>query len=154
VNIENRLPEDINPKGKSFGKFSGEILPVFYVSDVLTSVAFYRDKLGFNFQHYWDYSKNKPVYEWIDDEPPVYAQMRAGTLKFALHLYGSGENLSTNGMLHYFEVQDINEHYLQVKERGIELSPLIDRPWMRMFSVCDPDGHRIFFFTRPSSWIY
>ena len=154
TNDENRSSSVTNPNGIGFGEFSGEILPVFYVSDVIKSVTFYHEGLGFNFNHFWDYSKNEPVYEWTGDEPPVYAQMGAGAQKFALHLYRSDEELTTHGLIHYFGVQDVEAHYRNVQKQGIETSSLIDRPWMRMFSVRDPDGHRIFFFTRPSSWIY
>ena len=73
------------------GKLTGEILPVFYVKDVIKSVDFYSEKLGFKFNHYWDYENNKPLKEWKSNEKPVYAQMAAGSQIFALHLYRTPE---------------------------------------------------------------
>jgi predicted enzyme related to lactoylglutathione lyase len=131
------------------GGFTGEILPVFYVSDVRKSVQFYRDVLGFEFHHYWDYDENEQVREWKDAEPPIYAEMAAGDQKFALHLAQTPYETQVGGVIHYFRVQDVSAHYRQVKSQGGEPGPLISRPWMHMFSIVDADGHRIFFYTPP-----
>lgn len=152
-NSKKAAPSEANPPKNGFGDFSGEILPVFYVRDVRRSVAFYHDTLGFDFDHFWNYDKNEPAYVWTDAEPPIYARMGAGDQKFALHLYQGNEKLAASGMLHYFGVSDVDKHHERVQAKVNGLDPLIDRPWMRMFSVKDPDGHCIFFFTRPKSWI-
>ena len=131
------------------GKLTGEILPVFYVKDVARSVEFYRDKLGFKFNHYYDYEKSKQVTEWKSNEKPIYAQMAAGSQIFALHLYRTPDELNNAGTIHYFEVKDVDAHYKWVTSKGAKPEPLYDRPWMRMFRVIDPDGHVIFFYTRP-----
>ena len=134
---------------KSHGEFTGDILLVLYVKDVRRSVEFYRDKLGFDFNHYWDYEKNTSIAEWTSDEPPVYAQMGAGPLKFGLHLTDNPDELRPGGTLLYFQVKDVDAHHQMVSKSGIETGALIERPWMRMFSVVDLDGHKIFFFTPP-----
>jgi hypothetical protein len=56
-------------------RFTGEILPVFYVTDVMRSVEFYRDILGFEFKHFYDYDKGDQVKTWESDEPPIWALM-------------------------------------------------------------------------------
>jgi uncharacterized glyoxalase superfamily protein PhnB len=131
------------------GELTGEILPVFYVKDVIKSVKFYSDKLGFKFNHYWDYENNKPSKEWKSNQKPVSAQVAAGSQKFLLHLFRTPEELNNAGTIHYFEVKDVDAHYNWILARGAKPEPLYERPWMRMFLVNDPDGHKIFFYTRP-----
>jgi catechol 2,3-dioxygenase-like lactoylglutathione lyase family enzyme len=130
------------------GGFTGEVLPVFYVTDVRRSVEFY-GRLGFEFRHYFDYDEEREVPEWTRAERPIWALFSAGGFEFALHLTQSGDELVVVGNRHYFLVEDIDAHYGMVTGRGIEAGPLIDRPWMRMFEVVDPDGHQLFFGTRP-----
>ena len=137
----------INPA--KHGEFTGEILPVFYVRDVIKSVEFYRNNLGFKFNHYWDYENNKPLTEWKSKEKPVYAQMEAGSQKFAIHLFLKKEDLNSGGVIHYFEVKDVDAHYNWIQSRGFQPDSIYIRPWMRMFSVTDMDEHKIFFYTRP-----
>lgn len=128
------------------GDFTGEMLPVFYVTDVCKSVEFYRDALGFEFHHFWDYGKSAKVREWGAADPPVYAEMAAGDQKFALHLALEPYELQVGGVIHYFRVRDVDAHHRAVAERGGKPNALVERPWMRMFSVNDPDGHRLFFY--------
>ena len=136
----------------SFGQeslFTGEILPVFYVRDVRASVKFYND-LGFQFNYFHDYDDNSDVKQWVKNNPPIYAEMQAGTQKFAIHLLLSDTTgYRATGTRHYFEVNDVKTHYERLKEKGIDVGELIEQPWMIMFSVVDPDGHFIYFYTRP-----
>jgi predicted enzyme related to lactoylglutathione lyase len=129
--------------------FTGEILPVFYVSDVRRSVRFYRDVLGFVFRHFWDYDKNEGVTEWKAAQAPIYAEMAAGKQKFGLHLTRELSNPQVCGVIHYFRVGDVDACHAAILERGGDPGELLERPWMRMFSIEDPDGHRLFFFTPP-----
>jgi uncharacterized glyoxalase superfamily protein PhnB len=131
-----------------FGEFTGEILPVFYVLDVREAVAFYR-RLGFRFNHFYDHHGGGSVTEWTFDDAPLYAEVASGDHLFALHKAADPDALAVNGMRHYFGVTDVDRHREQVVGTGIEAGEMIDRPWMRMFSVHDPDGHELFFFTRP-----
>jgi catechol 2,3-dioxygenase-like lactoylglutathione lyase family enzyme len=131
------------------GELTGEILPVFYVTDVSKSVEFYRDVLGFEFHHFWDYDKSKEVSEWAAADPPVYAEMAAGDQKSALHLAREPYELQVGGAIHYFHVRDVDAHRRAVAKWRGDPSALIERPWMRMFSVTDPDGHRLFFYSPP-----
>jgi catechol 2,3-dioxygenase-like lactoylglutathione lyase family enzyme len=130
-------------------QFTGELLPVFYVTDVKNSVHFYRDILGFEFHHFFDYDKGEQVKTWESDEPPIWALMSAGDQEFGLHLGKSDYELRVGGVVHYFEVTDVKSHYDMVKQNDIKMSELIEKPWMTMFWVLDPDGHKIFIQTPP-----
>jgi lactoylglutathione lyase len=128
------------------GSFTGKVLPVFFVTDVVRSVDFYT-AVGFEFHHFFDYSAGEQVQEWLHDEPPIWALMSAGSQTFALHRVAPGADLVVGGMRHYFLMEDVDRHYERVQSLGVESGPLMDRPWMKMFSVVDPDGHLIFFGT-------
>jgi len=143
--------DDVARRPGDFGgsTFTGEVLPVLYVHDVQASVAFYVDKLGFTCDHYFDHISGGSTYEWTYDEPPLYAEMRAGAQKFALHRAPQPESLVVGGTRHYFSVSDVRAHLKAVRARGVETGDLIERPWMDMFRVIDPDGHELFIFTRP-----
>jgi len=131
-------------------RFTGDMLPVFYVIDVMKSMEFYRDVLGFEFKHFYDYDKGEQVKTWEKDEPPIWALMSAGGFDFALHLGKTEYELRVGGVIHYFEVTDVKAHYQMVKKRNtLEMSELIEKPWMTMFWVLDPDGHKLFIQTPP-----
>ncbi len=132
----------------SHSEFTGEILTVLYVKDLPQSVAFYRDVLGFRFDHYYDHHTGGSSVEWSYDDSPLYAEMWAGPSRFALHLAKTDYQKRVGGSIHYFSVRDVDAHYKAVAKRGGTPSEMIDRPWMRMFSIDDPDGHRLFFQTR------
>jgi catechol 2,3-dioxygenase-like lactoylglutathione lyase family enzyme len=141
--------------GRSWGQppehpFTGEILPVFYVKDVRRSVDFYHRVLACRFFHYWDYENNRPAPEWTADEPPRYAEMAVGELKFGLHFHQDADSPKSKVLI-YFEVRDVDAYYRRLSGSGVEVSEMIDRPWMRFFGVEDPDGHQLRFYTRPTA---
>jgi len=69
---------EAEPMPESYvGEFTGKILPVFFVTDVLRSVDFYL-ALGFEFRHFFDYAAGEKVQEWLSDRPPIWALMSAG----------------------------------------------------------------------------
>lgn len=131
-------------------EFAGEILTVLYVADVIDAVEFYTDVLGFRFDHFYDHHSGASTSNWTYDDPPLYAEMWAGPTPFALHLAKTDYQRSVGGSIHYFEVADVDAHHGAVKEHGGSPNDIIDRPWMRMFSITDPDGHRLFFQTPPT----
>lgn len=132
---------------RAFGDFTGEILPVFYVRNLPASVVFYQ-KLRFRFDHYYDHHTGGSISEWKYDDSPLYAEMWSGEHRFALHQASAPDSLVVGGMRHYFGVRDVDAHYAKVKGNGIKASDIVDRPWMRMFTVTDPDGHVLYFQTR------
>lgn len=126
--------------------FTGEVKLVFYVSDVKKAVAFYRDVLGFTFHHYHDYDSGASVKTWTKDKPPIYAEMSYAGRRFGLHLPQSQDDERSVGRMKvYFRVKDLDAHYARVKEHGGKPGALRKKPWMDMFRVVDPDGHRIYF---------
>lgn len=141
---------DTSASQSTHSDFSGDILAVFYVGDVRKSVDYYTETLGFRFDHFYDHHSGDSVNEWTYEDAPVYAEMWAGPTRFALHLAKTSYEKNVGGMIHYFRVKDVEARYKAVKSRGGNPSDLIDKPWMKMFSITDLDGHRIFFQTPPN----
>ncbi len=128
------------------GVFTGEVKLVFYVSDVRKSAALYRDVLGFTFHHYHDYESGKSVVAWTREEKPIYAEMSYAGRRFGIHRPTSAaDERCVGGAKVYLRVKDLGAHHRRVKARGAEPSKMVERPWMNMFRVTDPDGNRIYF---------
>ncbi|MHC4697884.1 MAG: VOC family protein [Planctomycetota bacterium] len=128
------------------GVFTGDAKVVFYVSDVLKSVEFYRGALGFTFHHFHDYTLGKSVTKWSREEPPIYAEMSFAGRRFGLHLpQVAGDHGSVGKMKIYFRVKDLDAHHRRVHAWGGRPGTINDKPWMKMFRVTDPDGHQIYF---------
>ena len=148
VMMSGASPQETKPQ-TPHSEFDGEILPVLYVADVQASVVYYADVLGFRFAHYYDHHRGESVTEWPHDDKPLYAEMWAGPTRFALHLADDEYEETVGGSIHYFGVRDVETHHRAVQERLGKPSEIVDRPWMKMFSIIDPDGHRLYFQTRP-----
>ena len=131
--------------------FTGTLLPVFFISDMTASVCFYRDICGFTLLSVHDDETNREVAEWPADRSPWFIRMAAGSQEFALHT-NNGVFDRIGGTKHYFEVSDVDEQYQQVVSRGGQPDGIQDFPWMRLFSMEDPDGHVILFQTPNSEW--
>ena len=131
--------------------FTGVLLPVFYVSDVARSLEFYRDICGFDRVQLPEESKREANGGSSSGEPPYFVRMQAGTQEFALHL-SDAPNLTMGGVRHYFAVKDVDLHHEEVRRRGGDPTQVQDLPWMRLFSVTDPDGHVLFFQTPNWEW--
>jgi catechol 2,3-dioxygenase-like lactoylglutathione lyase family enzyme len=115
---------------------SGLDLLVLEVNSVEESLAFYHDLLGFEI-----------VSHTPDSEPPL-ATVQAGNLKikFAQHLEtmlkrGRGVNF-------FLTVDDVDEYYRELTEKGAEVWPPADEGWGgRFITLQDPDKYRLFFVT-------
>lgn len=117
------------------GRFTGEIKPVLYVSDVEKSAPFYRDVLGFEFEGFAD-----------SHGQPYYAEMAAAGVKFGLHEPTSSAQRDKVGKQRlYFRVEDLRAHHARVRARGGEPGKIIETAWMDLFIVRDPDGNEIAF---------
>ena len=128
------------------GGFTGEVKLVFYVRDVPKTAEFYRNALGFAFHHYHDYATGESVKVWTKEDPPIYAEMSFAGRRFGLHLPRSAaDEAAVGGMKVYFRMKNLDAHHQRVSAWGGKPSPVRDKPWMRMFQVTDPDGHRIYF---------
>ena len=115
------------------------ISPVLLVADIERSVAYYRDKLGFECEIYGD--------------PPDFATARRDETTVLLALCREPERIVPNWhIVHnmwnaYIRVDDADAIYAEVQERGAGIDYTIyDAPHgFREFGVQDPDGHDIAF---------
>ena len=115
-------------------------LPVVFVSNVQTSAAFFRDKLGF-------------AIDFLHGHPPFYASVSRGTAR--LHLRFVHEPVITlevrereEGLLSAFlDVDNIKGLFAEYKAAGVDfVQPLRKEPWGGVaFIVLDPDGNWICF---------
>lgn len=120
---------------------NGKLLPLFYVFDVVRSVSFYRDKLGFEFKGWWD----DESHEYVSDLPanaPVFAELKAGDVILHLHLIEEGISIQSGSTVFHLEVADVDQYHREVVSRGLSADTPQEMPWgWRQFYVTDPDGH-------------
>ena len=106
------------------------------VNNLEESLAFYHDELGFQIE------SHNP-----ENDPPM-ATLRAGRLKITL-----AQNLETmlrrgRGAHFFLGVEDVDDFYQRLRERGVELNPPIEEGWGgRFVTLQDPDKYRFFFVT-------
>ena len=107
--------------------------PVFVVRDVLKSVAYYRDVLGFDV-------------EFLYGEPTFYAGVERGNV--LIHLQAAHESKREPGQMaiNVF-VSDVDALYEELKGRGATLlsAPKDYAYGMRDFDVADLDGNALCF---------
>lgn len=131
--------------------FTGVLLPVFYVRDTLASAEFYREICGFSTVSFYAAEAGLEAVEQKREELPTFIRMCAASQEFALHL-NEGPSAAVGGTKHYFEVKDVDRHRQEIEERGGSPTEIFDLPWMRLFSVTDPDGHILYFQTPNPEW--
>ena len=113
---------------------SGLDLLFLEVNSIEESLAFYHDLLGF------EISKHTP-----ESEPPM-ATLRAGALKISLAQHLETMLKRGRGVNFFLGVDDVDEYYRQLKERGAEVFPSADEGWGgRFITLQDPDKYRLFF---------
>jgi uncharacterized glyoxalase superfamily protein PhnB len=118
------------------------VSPVLLVSDLDRSVAYYRDRLGFDCQLY--------------GEPPNFASVWRDEAIVLLALADQAERIVPNWRIAdkiwnvYIRVDDADAIYAEVQDRGAPIDYTIyDTPWgHREFGVQDPDGYDIAFGQR------
>ena len=106
------------------------------VNSLEESVAFYESVLGMEIE-----TIN------ANAEPPM-AKVRGGALRITLaqHL----ETMLRRGRgVHFFVgVEDVDEYYEQLIDRGADVQPPVDEGWGgRFITLEDPDKYRFFFVT-------
>ena len=106
--------------------------------DLLQSVAWYRDVLGFTVDNVRE-----------RDGKPAAASMRSGTAKIFLNQDDGGrgwERVKGEGFAITFDTaQDVDAIAARIKSKGwtVAMEPA-DMPWgVRMLRVLDPDGYRL-----------
>jgi catechol 2,3-dioxygenase-like lactoylglutathione lyase family enzyme len=108
-------------------------MPVLDCTDMGRSLAFYRDKLGFD------------AATW--GEPPSFAILQRGTVTLALACVETGEAAVSRNWAAYIYVRDADALHAELASLGVALpDPPTSRPYnCRDFVVEDPDGHMLAF---------
>jgi catechol 2,3-dioxygenase-like lactoylglutathione lyase family enzyme len=108
-------------------------ITVMTVKNVLESMAYYRDKLGFDVA--FEYGK-----------PTFYVGLCSGDV--SLHLISASQTprLPGNGAVSIF-VDDVDAMYADLVKRGAKVlkEPKDYNYGLRDFDIADPDGNMIFF---------
>jgi uncharacterized glyoxalase superfamily protein PhnB len=124
------------------------VMALLWVYDMPRSIRFYRDKLGFEVTN---------TSEKIGEDSFDWAMLRRGQARFMLNtIYDSDEERPTpapspeaqsqRDVWLYFDCADIDEAYTELRSKGVDVSaPEVSYWGMRMMSVVDPDGYRIWF---------
>ena len=114
--------------------FSGLDLLFLEVNNLEESLHFFTSLLGFEVSS-----------QDMNSEPRM-ATLQAGTLKIKL-----AEHLETmlrrgRGVNFFLGVDDVDEYFRALKERGVEVQPPTDEGWGgRFITLEDPDKYRYFF---------
>lgn len=120
---------------------SGLDLLFLEVNNIEESLHFYRDQLGF------EVSKHSP-----DSEPPM-ATLSVGAFKITLAQHLETMLRRGRGVNFLLGVDNVDEYYRQLSERGVDVMPPIDEGWGgRFITIQDPDKYRLFFVTWAESF--
>jgi GNAT superfamily N-acetyltransferase len=112
--------------------------PIFPVADVVATVGYYRDVLGFR-------------EGWTWGEPPDFGGVRWGKIG-AMFSLPSDSNVKVGGQWHSFFLEGIDAlHDFHSRNGATICSPLEVKPWgLREYTVCDLNGHYLRFGQRGS----
>lgn len=105
--------------------------PIFATADVVATLAFYKDVLGFNSS-------------WTWGEPPNFGGASLGgvSLMFCLQPDLAAK---VRGHMHWIKVEDADELYEKHRANGAKvIEEIEDRPWnCREYVVEDPNGYHL-----------
>jgi uncharacterized glyoxalase superfamily protein PhnB/N-acetylglutamate synthase-like GNAT family acetyltransferase len=106
------------------------IIPILYSSDVVASIRYYTEVLGF---------KNS----WTWDEPAGFGGVDLADVRIYFCKDGQGHP----GTWLAINIDDVDAYHKLISSRGAQIiNPPESYPWgMREMLVADPDGHRIRF---------
>jgi len=106
------------------------IVPILRVPDVVSTVRFYVDKLGFG-------------EEWTWGDPPYYAGASIDGNK--LHFIQSKEIPAAGSDASYLMVVGIDAYYDRLQQSGVQIvQPLGLRPYgLRDFAIHDLNGYKV-----------
>jgi GNAT superfamily N-acetyltransferase len=112
--------------------------PIFPVADVVATVGYYREVLGFR-------------EGWTWGEPPDFGGVRWGKIG-AMFALSSGPEVKVGGQWHSFFVEGIDAlHDFHGRNGATICSPLEAKPWgLREYTVRDLNGHYLRFGQRGS----
>lgn len=112
---------------------------LFYASDLNKTLEFYK-QLGFNAE-----LRGETVRVELGDFKIAFVDENKNPIKNE-----SGAKPKGLGVFTYVEVENVDEYFKLLKEKGIHTSSEPrDWPWgKREFAVKDPDGYKLIFFTK------
>ena len=116
--------------------------PFLYVTNLSASLEFYHEILGFE------------VGELLPDEyNPTFAPLFIDGCKLMLeeievelppyHKHG----ICGSGIQLFLEIPDVDTIYERLKQSAQVVDQIANRPWGRTFSISDPDGYIISFYS-------
>ncbi len=111
--------------------------PIFVASDILETVRFYKEVLGF-------------TSSWTWGEPPTFG---AATIGKVTVMFGLNPELAaqSEGQGHWFDVENVNGLHAKHQALGADIiSPIDDKPWgRREYTVRDINGYHLRFAGDP-----
>jgi uncharacterized glyoxalase superfamily protein PhnB len=120
--------------------------PLIYVSELKKSIEFYINILGFKLGALFPNKKN-PTYApiFVGDSKLMLVAAREINKKF----YSKG--LGGSGVQLFVQVEDVDEKYKEVKGKVDIIDEIETKSWGdREFTIKDPDGYLISFYTPTS----
>ncbi|MFN2515286.1 MAG: VOC family protein [Pyrinomonadaceae bacterium] len=115
---------------------SGLDLLFIEVNNIEESLQFYSGMLGFE------------VKKYTRDSEPSMATLQVGTLKIKLAQHLETMLRRGRGVNFLLGVDDVDEYYRVLTERGADVRPPADEGWGgRFITLEDPDKYRFFFVT-------
>ncbi len=113
-----------------------DVMASFTVNDVATSLAWYRDVVGFTVDEQYE-----------RDGKLLAASLKAGVFRLVLSQDDGAKGVRVKGEGFSFQLtttQDVDEIAARIKEQGgtLVLEPT-DTPWGRVFRLKDPDGFQL-----------
>jgi len=117
--------------------------PLIYVSDLQKSIGFYINILGFRLDELYP-SKDNPSYApiFIGDYKLMLCLARETNKKFYM------KGLGGSGLQLFIQVDKVDEIYQKVKSNVEIIDDIETKSWGdREFTIKDPDGYLITFYT-------
>lgn len=106
------------------------------VNSLEESLVFYENVLGFAVESVS-----------LNSEPPM-ARLRGGELRITLAQHLETMLRRGRGVHFFIGVDDVDQFYEQLIERGADVQPPVDEGWGgRFITLEDPDKYRFFFVT-------
>ncbi|MFL5805661.1 MAG: VOC family protein [Roseiflexaceae bacterium] len=111
---------------------------VLYVSDLHESLSYFTEKLGFT---------HDPT-----QDTPIFRQLSDGASEIGFGLVQTGGETPAPGTIElYFKTADLDSLRAAIIGKGIEATPIAQRPFGSIFTVRSPDGHRLTMLQPPAS---
>lgn len=116
------------------------IMPILTITNIDTSIAFYKDKLGFNIGTIMNGADGKPNFAIA-----TWGQQISIGLSLATAASNVGQGVDF--MVYPPEATDIDSYYETVQRNGASIAqPIKTEYWGdRLFGLKDPDGYNLMF---------